>query len=175
MTFRVCFPWVLLTCVVVWWLVLCNLPRCFVGWPLLYSAFFCSVERFFSRTNFLCWLLFRYPLQLTALECNSTRLIHSAFVNIHPSGVTHSADRAACSKWNCCRLGAFCVHHVGEWGWGVEQVGSMGEEPQVRGYYNITFICTPTNQDVVSVLEKTQANKTFKTWKQMSKQQQLLI
>ena len=54
---------------------------------------------------------------------------------------------------------------VGEWGWGVEgkQVGSMDEEPQVRGCYNITFICTPTNQETVSVLEKTQANKTFRT------------
>ena len=53
--------------------------------------------------------------------------------------------------------------------WGVEgkQVGSMDEEPQVRGCYNITFICTPTNQETVSVLEKTQANKTFRTWKQM--------
>ena len=50
-------------------------------------------------------------------------------------------------------------------GWGVEgkQVGSMDEEPQVRGCYNITFICTPTNQETVSVLEKTQANKTFTT------------
>ena len=49
--------------------------------------------------------------------------------------------------------------------WGVEgkQVGSMDEEPQVRGCYNITFICTPTNQETVSVLEKTQANKTFRT------------
>ena len=46
---------------------------------------------------------------------------------------------------------------VGEWGWGVEgkQVGSMDEESQVRGCYNITFICTPTNQETVSVLEKT--------------------
>ena len=36
-------------------------------------------------------------------------------------------------------------------GWGVEgkQVGSMSEEPQVRGCYNITFICTPTNQETV--------------------------
>ena len=40
---------------------------------------------------------------------------------------------------------------VGEWGWGVEgkQVGSMDEESQVRGCYNITFICTPTNQETV--------------------------
>ena len=54
---------------------------------------------------------------------------------------------------------------VGEWGWGVQgkQVGSMDEESQVRGCYNITFICTPTNQETVSVLEKTQANKTFRT------------
>ena len=54
---------------------------------------------------------------------------------------------------------------VGEWGWGVEgkQVGSMDKESQVRGCYNITFICTPTNQETVSVLEKTQANKTFRT------------
>ena len=43
--------------------------------------------------------------------------------------------------------------NVGEWGWGVEgkQVGSMNEEPQVRGCYNITFICTPTNQPGNSV------------------------
>ena len=42
---------------------------------------------------------------------------------------------------------------VGEWGWGVEgkQVGSMDEESQVRGCYNITFICTPTNQPGNSV------------------------
>ena len=54
---------------------------------------------------------------------------------------------------------------VGEWGWGIEgkQVGSMDEESQVRGCYNITFICTPTNQETVSILEKTQANKTFRT------------
>ena len=44
-----------------------------------------------------------------------------------------------------------------------KQVGSMDEEPQVRGCYNITFICTPTNQETVSVLEKTQTNKTFRT------------
>ena len=37
----------------------------------------------------------------------------------------------------------------------------MNEESQVRGCYNITFICTPTNQETVSVLEKTQANKTL--------------
>ena len=40
---------------------------------------------------------------------------------------------------------------VGECGWGVEgkQVGSMDEKPQVRGCYNITFICIPTNQETV--------------------------
>ena len=50
-------------------------------------------------------------------------------------------------------------------GWGVEgkQVGSTNEEPQVRGCYNITFICTPINQETVSVLEKTQAKNTFRT------------
>ena len=52
--------------------------------------------------------------------------------------------------------------YVGEWGgeWG-KQVGCMNEESQVRGCYNITFICT--NQETVSVLDKTQANKTFRT------------
>ena len=60
--------------------------------------------------------------------------------------------------FNCCntfRLGCTMdlyiqVHglyiiYVGEWGWGVEgkQVGSTDEESQVRGCYNITFICTP--------------------------------
>ena len=70
--------------------------------------------------------------------------------------------------------GVVCTSHneqsflficVGAWGWGVEgkQVGSMDEESQVRGCYNITFICTPTNQETVSVLEKSQANKTFRT------------
>ena len=33
-----------------------------------------------------------------------------------------------------------------------KQVGSMDEESQVRGCYNITFICTPTNQETVSAL-----------------------
>ena len=41
------------------------------------------------------------------------------------------------------------------------QVGSMNEESQVRGCYNITFVCTPTRKQCV--LEKTQANKTFRT------------
>ena len=47
--------------------------------------------------------------------------------------------------------------------WGVREaaVGSMNEKSQIRGYYNITFIYT--NQETVSVLEKTQANKTFRT------------
>ena len=45
---------------------------------------------------------------------------------------------------------------VGEWGWGIEgkQVGSMDEEPQVRDCYNITFICTPTNQETVEVIKQ---------------------
>ena len=30
-----------------------------------------------------------------------------------------------------------------------KQVGSMDEESQVRGCYNITFICIPTNQETV--------------------------
>ena len=37
---------------------------------------------------------------------------------------------------------------AGEWG---KQVGSMDEEPEVRGCYKITFICTPTNQETESV------------------------
>ena len=39
--------------------------------------------------------------------------------------------------------------------------GSMNEESQVRGCYNITFMYT--NQETVFALEKTQANKTFRT------------
>ena len=56
-----------------------------------------------------------------------------------------------------------CKCRGAEWGVEGKQVGRMDEEPQVRGCYNITFICTPTNQETVSVLEKTQANKTFRT------------
>ena len=37
----------------------------------------------------------------------------------------------------------------------------MNEESQVRGCYDITFIYT--NQETVSVLEKIQANKIFRT------------
>ena len=63
-----------------------------------------------------------------------------------------------------CHRFLFVISNVGEWGWGVE--GSrleawMKTEPQVRGCYNITFICTSTNQETVSVLEKTLANKAF--------------
>ena len=51
----------------------------------------------------------------------------------------------------------------------------MEEAPQVRGCYNITFICTPTSQETVSVLEKTQANKHLEHESKCvkSKQQQL--
>ena len=50
-------------------------------------------------------------------------------------------------------------------GWGMREagwtlVGSMNEESQVRGCYNITFICTPTRKQ--TLLEKTE-NKTFRT------------
>ena len=48
-------------------------------------------------------------------------------------------------------------------GRGGKPAGSVNEESQVRGCCNITFICTPTNQETVSVLEKTQANKAFRT------------
>ena len=68
--------------------------------------------------------------------------------------------------YDSMRLFSWHLHYTcREWGWGVEgkQVGSMDEESQVRGCYKITFICTPTNQETVSVLEKTQANKTFRT------------
>ena len=48
---------------------------------------------------------------------------------------------------------------VGELGGeGGKQVGSTNEESQVRGCYNITFYLY-TNQETVSVLEKTQENK----------------
>ena len=48
------------------------------------------------------------------------------------------------------------VHHVGEWGgewW--KQAGSMDEESQVRGCYNITFICT--NQETVRLSPESDA------------------
>ena len=55
-----------------------------------------------------------------------------------------------------------------------KQVGSMDEEPQVRGCYNITFICTPTNQETVSVLEKTSKQNIYNMKANVkTKQQQL--
>ena len=50
----------------------------------------------------------------------------------------------------CCGGDTFVGEQGGEWG---KQVGSMNEESQVRGCYNITFYYT--NQETVSVLEKT--------------------
>ena len=47
----------------------------------------------------------------------------------------------------------------------------MNEESQVRGCYNITFICT--NQQTMSVLEKTQANKTLEHESKCKQQQQV--
>ena len=41
------------------------------------------------------------------------------------------------------------------------QVGSINEESQFSGCYNITFVYT--NQETVSVLEKTQAKKAVRT------------
>ena len=43
------------------------------------------------------------------------------------------------------------IQCVGEWGGELrgKQVGSMNEESQVRGCYNITFVRTPTNQETV--------------------------
>ena len=77
-------------------------------------------------------------------------------------GITPRICRLCFVLINSVLLNQLCV---GEWGWGIEgkQAGSMDEESQVSGCYNITFICTPTNQETVSVLEKTQANKTFRT------------
>ena len=50
----------------------------------------------------------------------------------------------------------------------------MDEEPQVRGCYNITFICTPTNQETVSVLEKTSKQNIYNMKANVkTKQQQL--
>ena len=59
-----------------------------------------------------------------------------------------------------------CQYTCRRAGWGVREAGgSMDEESQVRGCDNITF--NYTIQETVSVLEKTQANKTFRRWKQL--------
>ena len=67
-------------------------------------------------------------------------------------GNANSVERKSIAGLFCCLLALLTQNvYVGEWGWGVEgkQVGSMDEESQVRGCYNITFICTPTNQETV--------------------------
>ena len=96
-------------------------------------------------------------------------LISSVIPTLWVRALIHSFIDCASNAWHLLylvlflqlRLFCFCFICGGEWGWGVEgkQVGSMDEESQVRGCYNITSICTPTNQETVSVLEKTQANK----------------
>ena len=77
----------------------------------------------------------------------------------------------------CHSFGQFFMAHmiymyiiyVGEWVWGVEgsRLEAWMKSHKSEVAISITFICTPTNQETVSVLEKTQANKTFRTWKQM--------
>ena len=59
------------------------------------------------------------------------------------SSSTLSPGRCDSSTSNPDRSTSFCRGVEGR------QVGSMDEEPQVRGCYNITFICTPTNQETV--------------------------
>ena len=74
-------------------------------------------------------------LLYTVCRCLQTAPLHCLLVG-HDSSTS-----------NPVRSASFCRGV----GWGVEgkQVGSMDEEPQVRGCYNITFICTPTNQETV--------------------------
>ena len=58
-----------------------------------------------------------------------------------------------------------CVHAcVGELGgeWG-KQVGSMNEESQVRGCYNITFICAPTRKQCLCWKRHKQTKHTSHT------------
>ena len=51
--------------------------------------------------------------------------------------------------------------------WGVEGSRLEAWIKSHKSEVAIISICTPTSQETVSVLEKTQANKTFRTWKQM--------
>ena len=114
-------------------------------------------SRSFHSHSLLC--LPRFPAGPCHFQLKNKKQIY-----INHSDLTdrtgHWIENQCLKKWNtkCRRVG------MGSWG---KQVGSMDEEPQVRGCYNITFICTPTNQETLSVSEKTQANKTFRTWKQM--------
>jgi len=52
----------------------------------------------------------------------------------------------------------------------------MDEEPQIRGGYNLTFICAPTNQETVSVGKDT-SKQNIQNMKAnvKPKQQQYLI
>ena len=66
--------------------------------------------------------------------------LHPRFPNCHTphKQISDSTPQDSCSMYNNCR------------GVGIgKQVGSMDEESQVRGCYNITFICTPTNLETV--------------------------
>ena len=76
-------------------------------------------------------------------------------------GTLNSQDFVQRNQWPKDHRAVWSVVIVGEWGWGVEgkQVGSMDEESQVRGWYNITFICTPTNQPGNSVCFRKDTSK----------------
>ena len=143
------------------------------------SSFSMSWDTMFGLCLFTSWgkCVYRFWIRNETSIADFFIIVHilwnsSRKSEIHPlhlRPLLAPRDQNYCSRnvtitipsWSKCRVV----------GWGIEgkQVGSMDEESQVRGCYNITFICTPTNQETVSVLEKTQANKTFRTWKQMCK------
>ena len=120
--------------------------------------------------NSLCYNYGKYnPDSLTLFQ--SSNVAETTFVGFHKHWLRSDPQgEKQCYSWNsgCGEYSTLClimlkmkvllrflpspkINNVGEWGWGVEgkQVGSMDEESQVRGCYNITFICTPTNQETV--------------------------
>ena len=85
----------------------------------------------------------RWSGPLEQPQCPPTAPLHCLPVPLDSSS-TLSPGRCVCTS-NPARKRQVC-RGVGM-GSGGKQVGSMDEEPQVRGCYNITFICTPTNQE----------------------------
>ena len=87
-------------------------------------------------------------------EC--THACKHAHARVHTHTHTHTDGKKSPNEKNK----NICV---GEWGWGVEGSRLEAWMKSHKSKVAITFICTPANQETVSVLEKTQANKTFRT------------
>ena len=85
-------------------------------------------------------IIYVYTTFVIVVEVTEELSTHKAVWSVHEKIMTLFCSFSSIKKYI-----SFVCRGVGMG----KQVGSMEEESQVRGCYNITFICTPTNQETV--------------------------